>query len=410
MNESARPASTTGVGTAGETAGPAPLRKIPFHRPSIGAAERDAVIEVLDSRWLTTGQKSVDFEEAVRTRLGCGHAVAVNSATAALHLILEALGIRDGDEVVVPTYTFAACGETVRYLNARPRLADVDPVTFNATAETIEAQLRPETKAIMIVHFGGLMADMEPILELARSRNLPVIEDAAHALPCSRDGREAGTVGTAGALSFYATKTVTTGEGGMLVTDSAEIANRARSMRLHGLTRDAWKRYSGGGSWYYEIEDAGFKYNLTDLAAAIGLVQLDRAEAMRVERETVARRYVQAFAASSIADLVELPVMPRPNEVHAWHLYPIRLHLDRIKVTRAEAIDRLAEAGVGTSVHFIPLHLHPYYRRTYGYAPADLPVAKLQFEREISLPIYPGLTDAEVDYVVERLAGILLPS
>jgi perosamine synthetase len=410
MNESARPASTTGVGTAGETAGPAPLRKIPFHRPSIGAAERDAVIEVLDSRWLTTGQKSVAFEEAVRTRLGCGHAVAVNSATAALHLILEALGIRDGDEVVVPTYTFAACGETVRYLNARPRLADVDPVTFNATAETIEAQLRPETKAIMIVHFGGLMADMEPILELARSRNLPVIEDAAHALPCSRDGREAGTVGTAGALSFYATKTVTTGEGGMLVTDSAEIANRARSMRLHGLTRDAWKRYSGGGSWYYEIEDAGFKYNLTDLAAAIGLVQLDRAEAMRVERETVARRYVQAFAASSIADLVELPVMPRPNEVHAWHLYPIRLHLDRIKVTRAEAIDRLAEAGVGTSVHFIPLHLHPYYRRTYGYAPADLPVAKLQFEREISLPIYPGLTDAEVDYVVERLAGILLPS
>jgi dTDP-4-amino-4,6-dideoxygalactose transaminase len=410
MNESARPASTTGVGTAGETAGPAPLRKIPFHRPSIGAAERDAVIEVLDSRWLTTGQKSVAFEEAVRTRLGCGHAVAVNSATAALHLILEALGIRDGDEVVVPTYTFAACGETVRYLNARPRLADVDPVTFNATAGTIEAQLRPETKAIMVVHFGGLMADMEPILELARSRNLPVIEDAAHALPCSRDGREAGTVGTAGALSFYATKTVTTGEGGMLVTDSAEIANRARSMRLHGLTRDAWKRYSGGGSWYYEIEDAGFKYNLTDLAAAIGLVQLDRAEAMRVEREAVARRYVQAFAASSVADLVELPVMPRANEVHAWHLYPIRLHLDRIKVTRAEAIDRLAEAGVGTSVHFIPLHLHPYYRRTYGYAPADLPVARLQYEREISLPIFPGLTDAEVDYVVERLAGILRPS
>ena len=384
--------------------------KIPFHRPSIGPAERDAVIEVLDSRWLTTGQKSLAFEEAVRARLRCGHAVAVNSATAALHLILEALGIREGDEVVVPTYTFAACGETVRYLNARPRLADVDPVTFNATAETIEAQLRPETRAIMVVHFGGLMAEMEPILELARGRNLPVIEDAAHALPCSRDGREAGTVGTAGALSFYATKTVTTGEGGMLVTDSAEIADRARSMRLHGLTRDAWKRYSGGGSWYYEIEDAGYKYNLTDLAAAIGLVQLDRAESMRVEREAVARRYAQAFAASSIADLVELPLMPRPNEVHAWHLYPIRLHLDRVKVTRAEAIDRLAEAGVGTSVHFIPLHLHPYYRRTYGYAPADLPVAKLQYEREISLPIYPGLTDAEVDYVVERLAGILLPS
>jgi dTDP-4-amino-4,6-dideoxygalactose transaminase len=397
--------------TAGQTeaSDAAAARRIPFHRPSIGPAERDAVMEVLDSRWLTTGQKTVAFEEAVKSRLGCEHAVAVNSATAALHLILEALGVKTGDEVVVPTYTFAACGETVRYLGARPRLADVDPVTFNATAATIEAQLRPETKAIMVVHFGGLMADMDPILELARSRNLPVIEDAAHALPCSRDGREAGTVGTAGALSFYATKTVTTGEGGMLLTDSAEIANRARSMRLHGLTRDAWKRYSGGGSWYYEIEDVGFKYNLTDLAAAIGLVQLDRAEGMRLERERVARRYDRDFAASSIADLVELPVMPRPNEVHAWHLYPIRLHLDRAAVSRDEAIDRLAEAGIGTSVHFIPLHLHPYYRRTYGYAPADLPVANLQFEREISLPIYPDLADDEVDYIVEQLAAILKP-
>lgn len=405
MTTTPRPAAGAAMQTT--TADAAAARHIPFHRPSIGAAERDAVMEVLDSRWLTTGQKTVAFEEAVKSRLGCEHAVAVNSATAALHLILEALGITAGDEVVVPTYTFAACGETVRYLGARPRLADVDPVTFNATAATIEAQLRPETKAIMVVHFGGLMADMDPILELARSRNLPVIEDAAHALPCSRDGREAGTVGTAGALSFYATKTVTTGEGGMLLTDSAEIANRARSMRLHGLTRDAWKRYSGGGSWYYEIEDVGFKYNLTDLAAAIGLVQLDRAEDMRRERERVARRYDRAFAASSIADLVELPVVPRPNEVHAWHLYPIRLHLDRVAVSRADAIDRLAEAGVGTSVHFIPLHLHPYYRRTYGYAPADLPVANLQFEREISLPIYPDLADDEVDYVVEQLAAIL---
>lgn len=383
--------------------------RIPFHRPSIGIAEREAVMEVLDSRWLTTGPKSVAFEEAVRDRVGSTHAVAVNSATAALHLILEALGIRSGDEVIVPTYTFAACGEVCRYLDARPRLADVDPVTFDLTVETIEPQLRPETKAIMVVHYGGRLAKMEPILELARSRGLAVIEDAAHALPCSRSGRAAGTWGTAGALSFYATKTVTTGEGGMVLTDSAEIADRARLMRLHGMSRDAWKRYSGGGSWYYEIEDAGFKYNLTDLAAAIGLVQLDRAEAMRVERERVAGRYGRAIEAAGIGELVELPAAPGPDEVHAWHLYPLRLNLDRVGLTRAETIDRLSEAGVGTSVHFIPLHLHPYYRRTYGYAPADLPVAAREYEREISMPIYPDLTDGDVDYVVERLAAILRP-
>jgi perosamine synthetase len=382
-------------------------RKIPFHRPSIGIAEREAVMEVLDSRWLTTGQKSVAFEEAVRDRVGSAHAVAVNSATAALHLILEALGIRSGDEVIVPTYTFAACGEVCRYLDARPRLADVDPVTFDLTVETIEPQLRPETKAIMVVHYGGRLAKMEPILELARSRGLAVIEDAAHALPCSRSGRAAGTWGTAGALSFYATKTVTTGEGGMVLTDSAEIADRARLMRLHGMSRDAWKRYSGGGSWYYEIEDAGFKYNLTDLAAAIGLVQLARAEAMRTERERVARRYGRAVEAAGIGELVELPAAPGRDEVHAWHLYPLRLNLDRVRLTRAETIDRLAEAGIGTSVHFIPLHLHPYYRRTYGYAPADLPVAAREYEREISMPIYPDLTDGDVDYVVERLVTIL---
>ena len=393
--------TTTSGATSGAT------RKIPFHRPSIGAAERQAVIEVLDSGWLTTGQRALDFEEAVRARVGSAHAVAVNSATAALHLILEALGVRSGDEVVVPTYTFASCGEVCRYLDARPRLADVDPVTFNATAETIEAQLRPETKAIMVVHFAGALADMEPILELARSRNLPVIEDAAHALPCSRGGRAAGSWGTAAALSFYATKTVTTGEGGMIVTDSAEIANRARSMRLHGLSRDAWKRYTGSGNWYYEIEDAGYKYNLTDLAAAIGVVQLERAESMRLERERVARRYGEAIAAAGLGELVELPPMPAPDEIQARHLYPLRLNLDRVKLTRAETIDRLGEAGIGTSVHFIPLHLHPYYRRTYGYKPEDLPVAKLQYEREISLPIYPDLTNGDVDYVVERLAEIV---
>jgi dTDP-4-amino-4,6-dideoxygalactose transaminase len=407
----ARIGEQPGVTTPELESHPAPPHgAIPFHRPSLGAAEREAAIEVLDSRWLTTGEKCVAFEEAVRRQVGSEYAVSVNSATAALHLALEALGIGAGDEVIVPTYTFASCGEVVRYLNARPRFADVDPASLNVTAGTIEAQLRPETKAIMVVHFGGRMAEMGPIMELARIRNLPVVEDAAHALPSSRDGRQAGTVGVAGALSFYATKTVTTGEGGMLVTDSPEIANRARSMRLHGLTRDAWKRYSGGGSWYYEIEDVGFKYNLTDLAAAIGLVQLSRAEAMRLERERVALRYGRAFRAAGLTKFVDLPEEPGSNEVHAWHLYPLRLKLDRLSIGRAAVIDRLAEAGIGASVHFIPLHLHPYYRRTYGYEAADLPVAAEQYAREISLPIYPDLGDGEVDYIVERLAEILAPT
>jgi dTDP-4-amino-4,6-dideoxygalactose transaminase len=382
---------------------------IPFHLPSIGAAERQAVLDVLDSGWLTTGLRVLEFEGAIQHELGVRHAVAVNSATSALHLALEAMGIGPADEVVVPTYTFASSAEVVRYLGARPRLADVDPLTLNATAETIEAQLRPSTKAIMIVHFGGLIADMEPILELARHRGIPVLEDAAHALPASRNGKAAATFAEAGALSFYATKTVTTGEGGMLVTNDDKIADRARVMRLHGISRDAWKRYSAAGSWFYEIEDVGFKYNLTDIAAAIGIVQLRRAEEMRQQRERVAMRYGRAFEAAGLLDRVELPAAPGNTDVHAWHLYPIRLRLERLMIDRATVIEDLKAAGIGTSVHFIPLHLHPYYRRTYDYAAADLPVATREYEREVSLPIYPGLEEAAVDRVVAALSAILRP-
>jgi dTDP-4-amino-4,6-dideoxygalactose transaminase len=379
---------------------------IPFHRPSIGQAERDAVLEVLDSGWLTTGERTLAFEEATRAAVGTRHAVAVNSATAALHLALEALGIGPGDEVVVPTYTFASCGEVVRYLGARPRLADVDARTLEVTAATIEPQLRPETKAIMVVHFGGLVADIAPILALAAERGIPVVEDVAHAIPATRGGRQAGSFGAAGALSFYATKTVTTGEGGMLLTDDDALADRARVMRLHGISRDAWKRYTVGGSWYYEIEDVGFKYNLTDLAAAIGLVQLERAETMRRERERVARAYGRLIASAGLVELVEPPAEAGPGDVHAWHLYPVRLTA-QAGVPRAEVIERLRSDGIGTSVHFIPLHLHPYYRRTYGYRPQDLPVAAAEYEREISLPIFPDLSGAEIERVVAALGRAL---
>ena len=379
---------------------------IPFHRPSITAPERDAVMSVLESGWLTTGERTMAFEAAVSAAVGSRHAVAVNSATAALHLALEALHIGPDDEVIVPTYTFAACGEVVRYLGARPRLADIDGRTLNLTVESVEAQVRPSTRAVIVVHFGGLMADVEGIMALANSRGIAVIEDAAHALPASRRGRAAGSVGSAGALSFYATKTVTTGEGGMLVTDDDGIADRARVMRLHGISRDAWKRYTAAGSWYYEIEDAGFKYNMTDLAAAIGIVQLERAEDMRRSREHIADRYASAIGSSTFASEIELPVWPAADEVHAWHLFPVRL-ADGGADRRAAIIERLRDVGIGTSVHFIPLHLHPYYRRTFGYETTDLPVATREYEREISLPIYPDLTDAEVDRVVEALGDAL---
>jgi dTDP-4-amino-4,6-dideoxygalactose transaminase len=374
---------------------------IPFHRPSIGAGEKAAVLEVLESGWLTTGDRALRFEEAVAERLGTRNAVAVNSATAALHLALEALGIGPEDEVIVPTYTFAASGETVRYVGARPRLADVDRRTCNLTAETIAAQVRPHTKAIQVVHIAGLVADMGPILELAQRHGLAVIEDAAHALPATQNGRDAATFGVAGALSFYATKTVTTGEGGMLVTDSDAIAERARVMRLHGISRDAWKRYTLGGSWYYEIEDVGFKYNLTDLAAAIGLVQLERADELQAARELVARRYDDRFRALGLEELVELPPRPAEGDVHAWHLYMLRLRDGGQPQPglRGSVIDSLTADGIGTSVHFIPLHLHPYYRRTYGYAAGDFPEAEHAYEHEISLPIYPGLTEEDIERV-----------
>jgi dTDP-4-amino-4,6-dideoxygalactose transaminase len=379
---------------------------IPFHRPSLSTAERDAAIAVLDSGWLTTGARTLEFEAAIAHATGAREAVAVNSATAALHLALEALGVGPGDEVIVPTYTFAACGEVAIYLGARPRLVDVDAETLNVRPEQVEAAVGPRTKAAIIVHFGGLMADVEGLVELGRSSGLAVVEDAAHAFPASRGRRAAGTIGDAGALSFYATKTITTGEGGMLLTDSTAIADRARSMRLHGISRDAWNRYSASGSWFYEIEDAGFKYNLTDLASAIGLAQLARAEEMRQARERIAGWYCERFSRDPFVDELDLPAEPRPDEVHAWHLYPVRLRHGGAE-RRAAIITALKAAGIGSSVHFIPLHLHPYYRRTYGYQPADLPIATREYEREISLPIYPDLSESEVDRVSETLGRAL---
>jgi perosamine synthetase len=384
---------------------------LPFSRPSITDREKQAVLDVLDSGWLTTGPRAKLFEERFAAKVGSRHAVALNSATAALHLGLEAVGVGPGDEVVLPTWTFAATGEVVAYCGARPVLVDIDAATLNAAPEAILAAVTPRTRAVIAVHIAGLPVEIERLVSLLEPRGIAVIEDAAHAFPSrigGAPGRYAGTYGRAGAFSFYATKTITTGEGGMLVTDDDAIAARARIMSLHGISHDAWNRYASSGTWYYEIEDAGYKYNMTDIAAALGLVQLDRAEELLAARREIATAYSEAFRASAAADLLALPE-DADDASHAWHLYIVRLALDRLDVDRGQAIDRLKELGIGTSVHFIPLHLHPYYRRRWGYVAEDFPVATRQFERVISLPIWPGMTTDDVDRVVSGLEIVLAP-
>jgi perosamine synthetase len=348
---------------------------IPFHRPSITEDEISAVTEVLRSGWLTTGNVTHELEARFAERTA-KHAIAVNSATAALHLALEALGIGPGDEVVVPTYTFAACGAVVQHLGATVVLSDVGE-DYLLGSEQLASVLSHRTKAVIPVHFAGQVADIDSLIQVDPS--LAIIEDAAHSLPSK-------LVGDAAAYSFYATKTMTTGEGGMLVTDSDEIANRAKRMRLHGIDADAWNRYGPGNRWSYAIEDAGFKYNLSDIASAIGLVQLRRSDEMRHKRARIADRYDEAFNR-----IISIP--PRSE---SWHLYVIQVD-DRDKV-----IERLASKGIGASVHFIPLHLHPHYQRM-GYRTGQFPVAERLYSRSLSLPIWPDMTQEQVDCVASAV-------
>jgi perosamine synthetase len=380
-----------------------PAIRVPFHVPSIGEAEIAEVVDTLRSGWLTTGPKVGRFERDFAAAVGARHAVALNSATAALHLALEAVGVKGGDEVVIPTYTFAATGEVVTYLGARPVLADCGRDTLNIDASTIEPCLTSRTKAIIPVHIAGLPCDMDPILELACRRNIQVIEDAAHALPTTYKGRLVGTLGDLTAFSFYATKTITTGEGGMVTTEREDYAARVKQMSLHGLSGSAWNRYSDKGRWYYEIEAFGFKYNLTDFAAALGLQQLRRIHEFHQRRQQIARMYNETFAG--------LDVCRTPHEVpygtHAWHLYILDLNLPALRVTRNEVIEELRRRGVATSVHFRPLHLHPIYGETYGYRGGQFPSAEAAFERAVSLPIYPRMTDGDVGYVVEAVLSTL---
>jgi perosamine synthetase len=376
---------------------------VPFHLPSIGEEEISEVVETLRSGWLTSGPRVARFEAAFAGVVGARHAIALNSGTAALHLALEAVGIKRGDEVIIPAYTFAATGEVVTYLGARPVLVDCRPETLNIDAGTIEPYLTSRTRAIIPVHIAGQACDMDPILDLARRRGLHVIEDAAHALPTTYRGRTVGAIGDVTTFSFYATKTITTGEGGMVTTERDDYAARMKRMSLHGLSGDAWNRYTEKGRWFYEIEDFGFKYNLTDLAAALGIRQLHRMEEFYQRRRWIAAKYTEAFA--------ELDTCMTPSEApygsHAWHLYILQLNLPALRVGRNEVMEALRQRGVATSVHFMPLHLHPVYRKTFGYRPGQFPVAEAAFTAAISLPIYPRLSDEDVSYVIDAVRETL---
>lgn len=374
---------------------------LPFHRALIEEEEMNAVLEVMRTGWLTTGPRAKEFEAKFAQYVGATHAIAVNSCTAALHLALAAAGVGEGDEVILPTMTFAASGETVLFLKAKPVVVDVAANSFHIDPDQIERAITPRTKVIMPVHYSGYPCDMDAILAIARKHKLTVIEDAAHAVPTRYKGKLVGSIGDITCFSFYATKTLTTGEGGMITTENKELADRMRILSLHGISRDAWKRYTAEGSWRYEILEMGYKYNLTDVAAAIGLVQLAKVERMRNHRQAMADRYTDFLETTDAF----LPPYHAREAGHAWHLYVIQVNPAALSISRDQVIEELKQRGIGTSVHFIPLHTHPLYQGM-GYKMGQLPNAEARFANALSLPLHPGMTLDESDRVIEALRDI----
>ena len=373
-----------------------------FSPPSIGDAERREVLDTLNSDWITTGPKTKAFEAKLSGYLGAPSIVALNSCTAGLHVGLVALGIGPGDEVIVPAMTFCATANVVEHVGARPVLVDVCPDTLNLDPEAAEKAITPRTKAIIPVHYAGHPVDLDPIFELAKKHGLVVMEDAAHALPAKYKGVIVGSRDNLAAFSFYATKNLTTIEGGCLTGDPA-LVDKARIIGHHGMNRDAWKRFDKSGSWYYEVVLPGFKYNMTDVQAAIGLHQLDRLAGFQIRRREVVAAYEKG-----LGDLqeVQLPV-ERPEVESAWHLYVIRLHLTRLTIDRNAFIEELKARNIGTSVHYLPVHMHPFYRDKYGYKPEDCPVAADAFTRMLTLPLHPGLSDEDIQDVVDAVLDVV---
>jgi len=372
-----------------------------YSPPSISTEETEEVVDTLSSHWITTGPKTQAFQSEFRDFVGAEAALALNSCTAALHTALVALGVGPGDEVITTPMTFCASVNVIEHVGATPVLADVEPDTLCISPGRIAAAVTPRTKCILPVHYAGHPCDMDPIMELATDNKLYVVEDAAHSLPARYRGRTIGTIGDMTAFSFYATKNLTTAEGGML-TGSPELIDEARIISLHGMSRDAWRRYEKGGSWYYEVVLPGFKYNMTDIQASIGLQQLKKLNSFQDRRRAAVRHYNDAF---SQYPYFETPPQ-HPDVDHAWHLYALRLNLDTLRIDRAQFIEELKARNIGSSVHFIPIHVHPYYAKKYGYKAGDFPVAYSNYMRLMSLPLHPRLDDQDVADVIEAVVDV----
>jgi dTDP-4-amino-4,6-dideoxygalactose transaminase len=375
---------------------------LPFAPHALGDEEITEVVQTLRSPWITTGPKTRRFESEFATYVGAPAAAALSSCTAALHVALVALGIRPGDEVITSTLTFAATANVVEHVGARPVLVDVRPDTLTLAAAAVAAAITPRTRAIIPVHYAGHPADLNELEELAQRHGLAIVEDSAHALPARYYGRPIGGGPHLTAFSFYATKNLTTAEGGML-TGPAELIEQARILGLHGMSRDAWRRYEKHGTWRYDVLVPGFKYNMTDIQASLGLWQLRKLQLFHQRRREVAARYREAFGA---VDALEVPV-ELPHVEHAWHLFVLRLRPGVLRIDRDAFIAELTERNIGTSVHFIPVHTHPYYHRKYGYTPDAFPVAYGNFQRMLSLPLHPRLTDQDVDDVIGAVLDVV---
>ena len=383
---------------------------LPFALPCIGEEEISEVVDTLRSGWVTTGPKVKRFEADFSAYMAASHALGVNSCTAGLHLALAALGIGPGDEVIVPALTFCATANVVVHLGATPVLADIG-FDFQIDPSAIEKSITRNTRAIMPVHYAGQACDLNAVYEIAAQHKLSIVEDAAHAVGTTYRGKQIGSdhlpasypdLRRATAFSFYANKNITTGEGGMITTADAQLADDMRVLSLHGMSKDAWKRYADSGSWFYEVVSAGYKNNMTDIAAALGIHQLRRLDGFIHARKRYARMYDAAFAG---LDTLETPIT-HPDRNHVYHLYALRLNLASLKIDRGEFINRLKELKIGASVHFIPIHLHPFYRDNFGYRRGDLPHAEAIYDSILSLPLYPSMSERDVNDVIEAVHHI----